>query len=172
MNKIAILYGPTGGNTEKAAQMVAKAFGEGKADLIPVKDLHEGDIDGYSAIVFGGPTVGTHTWTDVNQKNDWDLFLTKLYKMNLHGKKCAVFGLGDQVSYSFKFVDDIASIADEAIQAGAELVGLVDPAGYTFDESKAFRNGKFLGLPLDEDNEPELTQERINHWVELLKTEF
>ena len=92
--------------------------------------------------------------------------------MNLQGKTCAVFGLGDQVSYSFKFVDDISVIADHIIQSGGKLAGLVEPDGYTFDESKAFRNGKFLGLPLDEDNEPELTEKRINNWVELLLTEF
>ncbi|TSA38943.1 MAG: flavodoxin [Porphyromonadaceae bacterium] len=172
MDKIAILFGPTGGNTEKAARMVAKAFGEDQTHLIPVKDAQESDLMPFSRIIFGGPTIGTHTWSDDNQKKDWDIFLTRLYKMNLKGKSCAVFGLGDQVSYSFKFVDDIGIIADHAVQAGGKLVGLVDPEGYTFDESKAFRNGKFLGLPLDEDNEPELTHERINHWVELLKTEF
>jgi flavodoxin I len=172
MDKIAILFGPTGGNTEKAARMVARAFGEGKTELIPVKDAQESDIQPYSRIIFGGPTVGTHTWSDPNQKNDWDVFLTRLYKMNLKGKTCAVFGLGDQVSYSFKFADDIGVIADQIIQSGGKLVGLVDPEGYNFDESKAFRDGKFLGLPLDEDNEPELTEKRINNWVELLLTEF
>lgn len=172
MDKIAILFGPTGGNTEKVARMIGKAFGEGNADLIPVRDVQESDLKPYTRIIFGGPTVGTHTWSDPTQKNDWDLFLTRLYKMDLKGKTCAVFGLGDQVSYSFKFIDDVGVIADQVSQAGAKLVGLVDPEGYTFDESKAFRNGKFLGLPLDEDNEPELTTSRINQWVELLKTEF
>lgn len=172
MDKIAILFGPEGGNTEKAARMVARAFGENHAELIPVRNAQESDIMKYSAIVFGGPTVGTHTWADPNQKNDWDLFLTRLYKMDLKGKTCAVFGLGDQVSYSFKFVDDIGVIADQVLQSGGKLVGQVDPEGYSFDESKAFRNGKFLGLPLDEDNEPELTATRIEKWVELLKTEF
>ncbi len=172
MDKIAILFGPTGGNTEKAARMVAKAFGENLADLIPVKDAQESDLKPYFSIVFGGPTIGTHTWSDPNQKDDWDLFLTRLYKMNLTGKSCAVFGLGDQVSYSFMFVDDIGIIADHIVLAGGKLVGFVNPEGYSFDESKAFRNSEFLGLPLDEDNEPELTQERINRWVALLKTEF
>jgi len=172
MEKIAILYGPTGGNTEKAARLVAKAFGEDKTDLIPIKDAQESDIERFSKIVFGGPTVGTHTWSDPTQKNDWDVFLTKLYKMDLKGKTCAVFGLGDQVSYSFKFVDDIGVIADQIVKSGGKLVGLVDPEGYNFDESKALINGKFLGLPLDEDNEPELTEQRISNWVEILKTEF
>lgn len=172
MAKIAILFGPKGGNTEKAALLVAKAFGEGNADLIPVMDVGGNDLAPYKMIIFGGPTVGTHTWADQTQKKDWDLFLTRLYKMNLAGKVCAVFGLGDQVSYSFKFVDDIGVIADQVIESGGRLVGMVGPEGYSFDESKAFRDGKFLGLPLDEDNEPELSETRIIDWVELLKKEL
>ena len=78
MDKIAILFGPTGGNTEKAARMVAKAFGEDISVLIPVKDAQESDLMSYSRIIFGGPTVGTHTWSDPNQKNDWNVFLTRL----------------------------------------------------------------------------------------------
>jgi flavodoxin I len=172
MDKIAILYGPLGGNTEKAARLVAKAFGEGNADLIPVKNALEADLEPYKMIIFGGPTVGTHTWADQTQKNDWDLFLTRLYKMNLGGKTCAVFGLGDQVCYSFNFVDDIGVISDQIIASGGRLIGMVGPEGYAFDESKAFHEGRFSGLPLDEDNEPDLTETRISNWVELLKTEL
>jgi flavodoxin I len=171
MDKIAILYGPKGGNTEKVAKMVAEAFGD-LAVLMPVKDAQESDLKPFKNIIFGGPTVGTHTWSDTNPKNDWDQFLTRLYKMDLKGKTCAVFGLGDQVSYSFKFVDDIGVIAENLIEAGAKLVGMVDPDGYNFDDSQAFKNKKFLGLPIDEDNEPEKTPERISKWVAVLKTEF
>ncbi|MDD4646296.1 MAG: flavodoxin [Bacteroidales bacterium] len=172
MNKIAILYGPTGGNTERAARMIAGAFGELSTELIPVKEAGGKDLSPYLGIIFGGPTVGSNTWADSNQRNDWDLFLTQLHKMNLHGKKCAVFGLGDHVSYSFYFVDDIGVMADRILETGGTLIGSVGPEGYTFDESKAFRDGKFAGLPLDEDNEPEKTEDRINRWVEQLKKEF
>lgn len=172
MEKIAILYGPKGGSTERVARMVAETFGVDNTVLLPVRDVEEQDIEPFSRIIFGGPTVGTHTWSDVNQRNDWDLFLTRLYKMNLSGKKCAIFGLGDQVSYSFKFVDDIGTIADHLEKTGALLVGKVDPEGYTFDESLALRNGKFLGLPIDQDNEPEKTSGRISAWVQQLKLEF
>ncbi|HBB90852.1 MAG: flavodoxin [Bacteroidetes bacterium GWF2_49_14] len=172
MDKIAILYGPQGGSTEKVARMLAKAFGEDQVVLIPVKNAYENDLAPFSKIIFGGPTVGTHTWSDTSTKNDWDIFLTRLYKMDLTGKTCAVFGLGDQVSYSFKFVDDLGVIAGQLTAAGARLVGQVESDGYTFDDSQAYKDKKFLGLPIDEDNEPEKTPERISRWVEILKTEF
>ncbi|MCK9323994.1 MAG: flavodoxin [Bacteroidales bacterium] len=172
MEKIAILYGPKGGSTERVAHKIAETLGADRCTLLWVKGLEESDLSGYKYLIFGAPTVGTHNWSDQNDPGDWDLFLTRLHKMNLQGKVCAVYGLGDQVSYSFKFVDDIAVIADTLIENGATLVGKVSAEGYTFDESMAFRDDLFLGLPLDEDNEPGKTPERITRWVEQLKKEF
>jgi flavodoxin I len=38
--------------------------------------------------------------------------------------------------------------------------------------SIAVKNGKFVGLALDEDNQSELTNQRIKIWVSQLKAEF
>ena len=38
MDKIAIFYGPLGGNTEKVANEIAQAFGESNCLLLPVKE--------------------------------------------------------------------------------------------------------------------------------------
>lgn len=152
--------------------MVAEAFGNENAVLIPVKGATELDLEPYNNIVFGGPTVGTHTWRDDNNNKDWDLLLTRITKMDLENKKCAIFGLGDHISYSRHFVDDVGVLAQRLEDAGASLVGFVPVKGYTFDESLAQRGDLFLGLPLDEDFEPEKTQERISNWVLQLKKEF
>lgn len=172
MNKVAVFYGPEGGNTEKAAKMVAKEIGEGNVILIPVKGATEMDLEPYSNIVFGGPTVGTHTWAGEHQNQEWDLFLARLTKMDLSEKTCAIFGLGDHVSYAHHFVDDIGVMAQRLEESGASLVGCVPVEGYTFEQSLAQRGDVFLGLPLDEDFEPEKTQERIESWVLQLQKEF
>lgn len=170
MDKIAIFYGPQGGNTEKAARLVAKEFGEDKAVLIPVKGATETDLEPYSKIIFGGPTVGTHTWQHDTSNKDWDLFLARLTKVDLKNKECAIFGLGDHVSYAHHFVDDIGAMAQRLEEAGAKLVGFVPVSDYSFEESLAQRGDVFLGLPLDEDHEEEKTGERISNWVvQLLK---
>ncbi len=171
MEKIAILYGPSGGNTEKAARMVAEAFGPELAVLMHIRDAGEKDLAPFNKIVLGGPTVGANVWSDT-AAGDWDTFLTRLYKMDLTGKTCAIFGLGDQVSYGFHFVDDIRTIYDKLVEGGARMIGKVSAEGYQFDESKALLEGSFLGLPLDEDNEPELTMPRILSWVDQLLKEF
>ncbi len=172
MDKIAIFYGPRGGNTEKVAHLVGAAFGEQLVSLIPVKDATELDIEPYDKIIFGGPTVGTHTWQDQPVKNDWDNFLVRLSTMNLAGKKCAIFGLGDHVAYAHHFVDDIGVLAERLEQIGASLVGFVPVSDYEFEQSKAQRGAVFVGLPIDEDFEAEKTEERIRQWVGQLLKEF
>ncbi|MBI9109306.1 MAG: hypothetical protein JEZ04_21345 [Spirochaetales bacterium] len=58
----------------------------------------------------------------------------------------------------------------EAVKETAdELVGSWPADGYSFTESKAIVDGKFIGLVLDEDNQPELTEDRIEEWTACLK---
>ncbi len=172
MNKIAIFYGPLGGNTEKVATEIAQAFGEANCTLIPVNEDTEMDIEPYQHIIFGGPTVGTHTWHDQKGQTDWDQFLVRLSEMDLTGKKCAIFGLGDHVAYAHHFVDDIGVMAERLEGAGATLVGMVPIEGYEFEASKAQRGDVFLGLPIDEDYEADKTASRLGNWLDQLKNEF
>merc|ERR1712216_923857 len=55
--------------------------------------------------------------------------------------------------------------------AGATMVGFVDPSGYDFAESKSVIDGKFCGLPLDEDNESDMTEDRVAAWCEQISGE-
>lgn len=55
---------------------------------------------------------------------------------------------------------------------GANIVGAVSTDGYTFDESEAVKDGKFVGLALDADNESDKTEERISNWVEQIRSDF
>jgi flavodoxin I len=49
------------------------------------------------------------------------------------------------------------------------VVGFTGTDGYSFDDSEAVVDGHFVGLAVDEDNESNLTDERIDKWVEQLK---
>ena len=57
-------------------------------------------------------------------------------------------------------------------KAGAEMVGYVHKSSYTFDESKSVVGDKFCGLPLDEDSESDMTDERLAKWASQLKSEI
>ena len=87
-------------------------------------------------------------------------------------RKVALFGLGDQFSFSDTFQDALKMLADKVRQLGADLVGQWPNEGYEFDDSAALTGGKFLGLSLDEDNQSDLTAERVKTWVAQLKDEF
>ena len=63
-------------------------------------------------------------------------------------------------------------LAKDLMKSGATIVGQVDPSGYEFDESEAILDGKFTGLPIDEDFEPELTDERVDNWIKSIKPAF
>ena len=50
-------------------------------------------------------------------------------------------------------------------KAGAIMIGQVSTEDYIFDSSKSVIDGKFCGLPIDEDNESEKTQDRLAEWA-------
>ncbi len=165
MKKIGLFYGPTGGSTERVAQKIAKAIGEENVDLISVKDKKAADVDHYENIIFGISTVGKETWDAENPPNDWDLFLPEVEKVDYSEKKVAIFGLGDQVTYDLHFVDAMGILARRIMKKNANIVGQVDTEGYDFRDSEAIFDDKFIGLPVNEDFEPELTEGRIEKWL-------
>jgi len=172
MKKIGLFYGPLGGSTEKVAKKVAAALGNENVELIPVKDAKASDVDKFENIIYGMSTIGKETWESDKSANDWDVFLPEVEKVDYSNKVIAMFGLGDQITYDLHFVDALGVVANKIIPKGAKIIGSVETEGYEFRESLALVDGKFIGLPVNEDFEPELTDERINNWVDKIKSEF
>lgn len=172
MSKIAIFYGPIGGSVNRVAEIILKAIGEDKAELVAVKESSAADLEKYDKIIFGLSTVGKDTWDSDFSSNDWGKFMPEVSKVDYSGKKVAIFGLGDHVTYAHAFVDHIGLLGKELMKNGAVLSGPVDTDAYEFEESEAIVDGKFIGLPIDEDFEPEMTEERINAWLAVLKPDF
>ncbi|MOA52018.1 Flavodoxin-2 [compost metagenome] len=52
------------------------------------------------------------------------------------------------------------------------MVGAWPTEGYEFEASEAVRDGKFVGLALDLDNQSGQTEERLNVWLKLIAPEF
>ena len=165
MNKIAILYGTSGGSVETVAKQLQDLF-EGEADIFNVLDVSLTEIVDYPYIVVGTSTTGIGDLQD-----DWEGFLPSFAKIDFTGKKVAIFALGDSASYSTSFAESMKVVYDE-IHDKVEIVGQVPDEGYTYDDSIAVEDGMWLGLPLDEDNEYDLTEERLKNWVEILRKEF
>jgi flavodoxin I len=170
--KIGLFYGPKGGSTEKAAQKIAETFGSSLVDIYFVNKATPADLDKYDLFILGTATVGNDAWDGKHPRNGWDVFFPHLLKHDFKGKKVALFGLGNQVMYPGHFVDAMGVFYKELSKLGATIVGKCSQEGYSFQDSEAHVGGQFVGLPLDEDTQPELTEARINNWVANLKTEF
>lgn len=172
MSKIGLFFGPLKGSVHRVAEKVKVAIGEQVVDMISVHDASAADLEKYDKIIFGISTVGKETWDSEFSNTDWAKFFPNVSKVNFSGKTVAIFGLGDHITYSRHFVNAIGVLANVLLKNGATLVGEVDPSGYEFEDSESIMDGKFIGLPIDEDFEPELTDERISNWIKSLKPAF
>ncbi|MBF2047674.1 flavodoxin FldA [Leptolyngbya sp. NK1-12] len=167
MAKIGLFYGTQTGNTQTAAEMIQKELGSNVVDLHDVANASTDDFAEYEYLIIGCPT-----WNVGELQADWEGFYEELDSIDFSGKKVAYFGPGDQVGYSDNFQDAMGILEEKISELGGQTVGYWPTDGYDFSDSKAVRNGKFVGLALDDDNQSELTAGRIKQWVAQLRQEF
>lgn len=170
MTTIGLYYGTCTGNTEEVAQEMKRAFDTLQPGMVTLVDVAETDLSGM--ITFDKLILGVPTWNIGELQSDWEDRLPEMDELDLHGKQVAVFGLGDEGGYPDTYQDALGILARKARERGAELVGLWPTDGYTFDASVAVEDGHFLGLALDNDITPELTDGRIKQWVQQVAAEF
>ncbi|PLZ87192.1 flavodoxin [Fischerella thermalis CCMEE 5198] len=168
MSKIGLFFGSTTGKTELVTQTIQKEFGgDDVVTLHNIMDADEDDFADYQYLIIGCPT-----WNIGELQSDWEGFFPQLDNIDFKGKKVAYFGTGDQIGYADNFQDAMGILEEKITELGGTTVGYWPTDGYDFNESKAVKNGKFVGLALDEDNQSDLTDERIKAWVAQLKKEF
>ena len=155
------------GNTETVAGYISAATG---IDAQDIGDVGAGIAD-FDGIICGAPTW--HTGADTERSGTvWDEFIYgELEGLDLKGKKVAIFGLGDSGGYGDNFCDAMDELATCFKARGADIIGSVSTDGYEFEESKSVAGGKFVGLACDEDNQPDMSEERVGAWISQLKSE-
>ena len=84
----------------------------------------------------------------------------------------ALFGCGDE-SMTDTFCSGVGELYARLQATGARFIAPFNTIGYSFEHSKAKPDDALeaVGLLLDEVNHPELTDERIKAWTELIKHE-
>ncbi len=169
MAKVGLFFGSQTGNTETIAEQIQEELGgDSVVALHEISDASPDDFSGYDCIIVGCPT-----WDLGGIQSDWDGFYEgDLDSIDFSGKKIAYFGPGDQVGYSENFQDAMGLLEEKISGLGGETVGHWSTDGYEHEASKAVKNGKFVGLALDEDNQPELTDERVKAWTAQIKSAF
>lgn len=161
MSKTIVVYGSSTGTCESIAQTLGEKLG---ADVIDVANLTAADVQGADNLV-----LGTSTWGAGEMQDDWYDGVKVLKEAGLSGKKVAVFGCGDSSSYSDTFCGGMRELYDAAKEAGATMVGDDVPTnGYTYDDSDSVVDGHFIGLALDDVNEDDKTESRIDAWIPTL----
>lgn len=164
MSKVGIFYGTTTGVTEDIAHRIADKI-DG-ADIFNI-DGNEDKLNDYDVLL-----LGASTWGFGDLQDDWQTVLDELSNLDLKGKKVGYFGTGDQGTFADTFIDALGIINDEIKKTGATIIGQTSTEGYEFSESRAVVDGKFLGLVVDEINQPDLTDERIDAWIEEIQKEL
>lgn len=96
-------------------------------------------------------------------QDDWYDGVNVLKSADLAGKTIALFGCGDSESYPDTFCGGMKELYD--VVKTANVIGAVSTEGYVFDDSEAVLNGKFVGLALDDVNESDKTEARIDNWI-------
>jgi len=157
MKKTVVVYGSSTGTCEAIAEKIGAKLG---AEVMNVQDLTADVVAANENLI-----LGTSTWGAGELQDDWYDGLKVLQSADLNGKVIALFGCGDCESYGDTFVGGMGELYDGIKQSGARIVGSVSTDGYTFDDSAAVVDGKFVGLPLDDVNEDNMTDGRIDAWI-------
>ena len=161
MNKTIVIYGSSTGTCQSIAEKIASKL---KVEAIDVQTLDAGVVDSYDNLI-----IGTSTWGAGELQDDWYDGLKLLQGANLSGKTIAIFGCGDCESYGDTFVSAMGELSNGLKGSGAAFIGRVPTAGYNFSDSEAVVDGEFVGLALDDVNEEDKTDERIDAWIESIK---
>jgi len=168
LQAVGLYYSTSTGNTETVGGYLAEATG---LELEDIGDVSDDAVAANEGFIVGAPTW--HTGEDEQRSGtSWDDWLySNLPNIDVSGKKVAIFGVGDQGSYSDNFCDAAGELYDLFSAAGAKVYGMTATDGYDHTESKAEVDGKFVGLMCDEDNQYDLSDDRCKAWVAQLKTE-
>jgi flavodoxin II len=165
--KIALFYGSSTCYTQMAGEKIAQELGQ--VDVFNIADEPLANCQTYAYLIFGIPT-----WDYGELQEDWEEIWPELDQIEFAGKQVALYGLGDQLGYPEWFLDAMGYLHAKLIQRGAQCTGYWPIEGYQFEASQALTpdGGQFVGLALDDETQFDLSDARIKHWCQLLKTQW
>lgn len=176
MSRIGIFFSSSTGNTRRIAKFIKKRFDdETMADALNINKASAGLLAGYSHLILGTSTLGGGQLPGLSTDcmgGGWEEFLPQLQDVDFSGKTIALFGLGNQEKYPDEFVDALGEIYHFVVARGAKVVGQWPADDYDFISSKALIDDAFAGLVLDQENQKNLTDERLDTWLKQIAPEF
>ncbi len=166
---IGLIFGSDTGMTEDVTHTIIDEWSACTIDVVEVSQVKKAFYDKYEVFI-----LGLSTWYDGDLQSDWEAYFDTFKTIDFTNKKVAIYGLGDQYGYAEYFIDGVGMLAEVVLKNGGAIIGKWPTKGYDFSESKAEIEGEelFYGLAIDDDNEPELTQERLSVWLSQLENEL
>lgn len=158
MSKVLVVYGSTTGTLEGYAGEIAEKLG---GEVMGIADVTADKLQEFDCLL-----LGTSTWGAGDMQDDWYDGIETIKAANLAGKTVAIYGCGDAAGYADTFCGGMREIYDAVKDSGAKIVGFVDAASYSYEDSVSVIDGQFVGLALDINEE---NGERIDAWTEAIK---
>ena len=167
--RIGLIFGSDTGMTEEVTHAIVDEWNACAIDVVEVSQVKKNFYNKYDVFI-----LGLSTWYDGDLQSDWEAYFDTFKTIDFTHKKVAIYGLGDQYGYAEYFIDGVGMLAEVVLKNGGEIIGKWPSEGYGFSKSKAEIEGQnlFYGLALDDDNEPELTQQRLSIWLSQLENEL
>ncbi|SNY54758.1 flavodoxin II [Arsukibacterium tuosuense] len=167
--KIGLFYGSTTCYTEMVAEKIQALIGADVVDLHNIKTVPLARMADYQLLI-----LGLSTWDFGEIQEDWEAHWDEISSVDLRGKTIAIYGMGDQLGYAEWFIDAVGMLHDAIAPQSPDRIGFWPTSGYDFIASKALTtDGElFYGLALDDENQYEQTDERLNSWVSQILTEI
>jgi flavodoxin I len=165
MKKTIVVYGSTTGSCQEFAEQIAQKLGVN--DVVNVSDVDADKLGEFDNLL-----LGTSTWGAGELQDDWYDGVEMLKSADLSGKTVALFGCGDADGYGDTFCGGMAELYNAVKDSGAKLVGQVDAGTYNYDDSEAVVDGKFVGLALDCSESQGKSENRIDEWLDSIKSEL
>ena len=170
MDTIALIYGTDTGMTADVADIIEERWTASELEVMEVCDVSPSDFERFDHLI-----LGLSTWYDGDLQSDWETFFEEKFQtIDFTGKTVAIFGLGDQECYAEFFIDGVGILAKVILQNGGKIIGKWPTVDYDFEVSvaKIDNEDAFYGLALDELNEPDKTDDRLDAWLKQIEDEF
>lgn len=169
--KVAVIFGTDTGNTELVGEKICNELSSKgiHTDMFCITEASQEVFECFDFLILGIPT-----WDFGGIQQDWEAFEDQLSRCDLTDKTVALYGLGDQFGYADYFLDAMGWLYERVLQTNAQVIGFWSAQNYEFSASLAATEDKstFCGLAIDEDQQFELTDDRVKLWSEQIIFEF
>lgn len=168
--KIGLFYGTNTGVTEIVAEQLKEKLEENEFD-VELFDVADTPVE--KILDFDNIIIATPTWNDGELQDDWEEIIEEYNELNFSGKNVGFVGTGDQEAYCDNYLDAIGVMARPVRKTGGNIFGRTSSEGYNHTHSLGQdEDGMWVGLALDNDNQEEMTEERMDKWIVQIKQEL